>query len=143
MQHQKSKSEFAKFKKELFKKKSFLPVTYISSHHFQKRKEKKCTADCSLHLWKKSKTYLLEKKIFPSLFFLSFFSVKSPYYKNKNIFWCRVETKIVVNLNKFPHLFYPILLLSLFLEICFDWLLFLSYPPFLFLRKKSISRFLQ
>jgi len=39
MQHQKSKSEFAKFKNEKIFQKSFLPVTYISSHHFQKRKK--------------------------------------------------------------------------------------------------------
>lgn len=120
MQHQKSKSEFAKFKKELFKRKSFLPVTYISSHHFQKRKEKNVQQIAPSTFEKKAKHTSLKKRYFHLCFFLSFFSVKSPYYKNKNIFWCRVETKIVVNLNKFPHLFYPILLLSLFLEICFD-----------------------
>merc|ERR1719203_2733010 len=72
--------------KKIFQK-SFLPVTYISSHHFQKRK--KMYSRLLPPPLKKSKTYLLQKRkipkkntyIFPSLFFLSFFSVKSPYYK--------------------------------------------------------------
>jgi len=143
MQHQKSKSEFAKFKNEKNIQKSFLPVTYISSHHFQKRKKKMYSRLLPPPL-KKSKTYLLEKrkipkKIFPSLFFCLFFC-QITILQNKNIFWCRVETKTCSKLNKFPYLF--------------------SHPPFFFwnllrsiiipklssipvLRKKSISRFLQ
>ena len=81
--------------KKIFQK-SFLPVTYISSHYFQK--EKKCTADCSLHLWKKSKTYLLkkerfQKKYFHLCFFVFFLSnhhtTKQKYFlvscRNKNL----------------------------------------------------------
>jgi len=115
MQHQKSKSEFAKFKNEKNIQKSFLPVTYISSHHFQKRKKKMYSRLLPPPL-KKSKTYLLEKrkipkKIFPSLFFCLFFC-QITILQNKNIFWCRVETKTCSKLNKFPYLF--------------------SHPPFFF-----------
>ena len=90
MQHQKSKSEFAKFKNEKNIQKSFLPVTYISSHHFQKRKKKMYSRLLPPPL-KKSKTYLLEKRKIPKkkyfhLCFFVFFSVKSPYYKTKIFF---------------------------------------------------------
>merc|ERR1739848_647387 len=98
MQHQKSKSEFAKFKNEKNIQKSFLPVTYISSHHFQKRKKKMYSRLLPPPL-KKSKTYLLEKKkdskknisifVFLSFFLSNHHTTKQKYFlvscRNKNL----------------------------------------------------------
>merc|ERR1712008_331050 len=54
MQHQKSKSEFAKFKtKKIFKKVFCLLHNYKQSP--LPKKKKKCTADCSLPFEKKKK----------------------------------------------------------------------------------------
>ena len=89
MQHQKSKSEFAKFKNEKNIQKSFLPVTYISSHHFQKRKKNVQQIAPSTFEKKAKHTSLkkerFQKKYFHLCFFV-FFSVKSPYYKTKIFF---------------------------------------------------------
>ena len=99
----KSKSEFAKFKNEKNIQKSFLPVTYISSHHFQKRK--KMYSRLLPPPLKKSKTYLLEKRKIPkkilTYFHLCFFCLffLSNHHTTKQKYFlvsCR-NKKLVVN----------------------------------------------
>ena len=134
MQHQKSKSEFAKFKNEKNISKKFF-ACYIYKQSPLPKKKKMYSRLLPPPL-KKSKTYLLEKKkdskknLNISIFVFCLFFCQITILQNKNIFWCRVETKTCSKLNKFPYLFsHP---LFFFLEICFDRLLFLSSPPFLF-----------
>ena len=107
MQHQKSKSEFAKFKNEKnISKKFFACYIYKQSPLPKKKKNVQQIAPSTFE--KKAKHTSLKKKDSKkniSIFvFLSFFC-QITILQNKNIFWCRVETKTCSKLNKFPYLF--------------------------------------
>jgi len=98
MQHQKSKSEFAKFKNEKnISKKFFACYIYKQSPLPKKKKNVQQIAPSTFE--KKSKTYLLEKKkdskknLNISIFVFCLFFCQITILQNKNIFWCRVETK--------------------------------------------------
>ena len=142
----KSKSEFAKFKNEKNIQKSSLPVTYISSHHFQKRKKnvqqiapstfEKKAKHTSLKKERFQKKYLhISIFVFFCLFFLSnHHTTKQKYF----LVSCR-NKKLVVKTKQIPLFVLPSSFL--FLEICFDRLLFLSSPPFLFWEKKKYLPF--
>merc|ERR1712008_220918 len=91
MQHQKSKSEFAKFKtKKIFKKVFCLLHNYKQSPLPKKKKNVQQIAPSTFE--KKAKHTSLKKErfqkktfIFPSLFFLSFFFCQITILQNKNI----------------------------------------------------------
>lgn len=118
MQHQKSKSEFAKFKTKKYSKKFFACYIYKQSPLPKKKKNVQQIAPSTFEKkqnippWKKKDS---KKKLtyFHLCFFVSFFFCQITILQNKNIFWCRVETKTCSKLNKFPYLFPPILFLFL------------------------------
>ena len=141
MQHQKSKSEFAKFKTKKYSKKFFACYITISSHHFQKRKKNVQQIAPSTfekqekHTSLKKERFQKKTYIFPSLFFCLFF-LSNHHTTKQKYFLVSSRNKNCSKLKQIPlFVFLPSSLL--FFGICFDRLLFLSYPPFLFLRKRK------
>lgn len=140
MQHQKSKSEFAKFKTKKYSKKFFACYITISSHHFQKRKKMYSRLlppplknKKNIPPWKKKDSK--KKLTYFHLCFFVFFFLSNHHTTKQKYFLVSCRNKNCSKLKQIPLFVFPSSLL--FFGICFDRLLFLSYPPFLFLRKRK------